>query len=77
MRGRTGETHPRRNTPDGGDEIVDLVPHQQTTIAGLGPLAVLDFHRTGIFLHFRQSMDNLVPAEVSTGNLQNGVLQEP
>ena len=41
---RAGQADADRNPPDGGDEPVDLVPHEQSAVAGFGALAVFDFN---------------------------------
>ncbi len=76
MRGRAGQTDAREAPRGCGDELVDLVPHQQTAVAGLGPLAVLDLDGAGVFLHLGQGVDDLIPAEISAGDLQDHVFQE-
>ncbi len=74
--GGAGQRHARGHPANGGDELVDLVPHQQTAVAGLGALAVLDLDGAGVFLHLRDGMQDFVPPEVAGGNLQDDVLEE-
>ena len=75
--GGLGRLTPVRHAADRGDQLVHLVPHQKPAVAGLGPLAVLDLDRAGVLLHLRQGVDDLVPAEVAAGDLEDDVLQEP
>ena len=71
-----GQAHARGHAADCGDELVHLVPHQQAAVAGLGALAVLDLNGAGIFLHLGDGVDDLVPAEVAAGDLQDDIFEE-
>jgi hypothetical protein len=51
-------------------KLIDLMPHQQAAVAGLGPLAVFDLDGAGILLHLRQGVNDFVPAEIAAGDLQ-------
>jgi hypothetical protein len=74
--GRAGQADPRGHAADGGDKLVDLVPHEQAAVAGLGPLAVFDLDGAGIFLHLRNGVNDLVPAEIAAGDLQDHVFEK-
>ena len=76
MRRRAGQTDPLRHTADRRDELVHLVPHEQTAIPGFGALTVFDLNGAGIFLHFRQSMDDFVPSEIAAGYLQDDIFEK-
>ncbi len=56
------------------NQLVDLVPHQQTAVTGFGPLAIFDLNGTGIFLHLRDGVNDFIPAKIPARNLQNHIL---
>ena len=74
--GGLGRDTPWGHAANGRDELVDLVPHEQAAVAGLGTLAVLDLDGAGVFLHLGNGVDDLVPAEIAGRDLENDVLEE-
>ena len=77
VRGWAGQADTGGNPANGGDQLVHLVPHEKATVAGFRPLSVLDLDGTGVLLHLRQGMDDLVPTEIAAGDLEDDVFQEP
>jgi len=73
----TGQVDTGGNPPNGRNELIDLVPHEESTVSRFRSLAILDFNGTRIFFHFGYGMDNFIPSEIATGNLQYDVFQEP
>ena len=77
MRRRAGQAYSGRDATDGRDQLVDLVPHQESAIARLGTLSVFNLDGAGVLFHFRQGVDDLVPAEIAAGDLKDDILQKP
>jgi len=76
MHRRRGQVDPFGNTTQAGDQLADLEPHQQTAVAGLSSLAVLDLDGGRIALHLGNGADDLVPTEVAGGDLEDDIFEE-
>jgi hypothetical protein len=48
---------------------------KQTAVAGLGALAVFDLDGRRVALHLGNGADDLVPAEIAGGDLEDDVLE--
>ncbi len=73
---RRRQIDPFRHAAQAGDELADLEPHEQAAVAGLGTLAVFDLNGRRIALHLGDGADDLVPAEITGGDLQDDVFQK-
>ena len=73
MRRRRSEVHELRNAADLGDESQHLVGLEQSAVAGLRALAVLDLDRAGVLDHIRKRPDDLVPSEIAGRDLENEI----
>ena len=73
MGGRTRQVDAGGHSPDGGNQLIDFVPHQQSAVSGFGTLPIFDLDGTGILFHVRDGMNNLIPAKIAAGDLQDDV----
>ena len=76
VHGWRGQINSLGHAAQPGNELTHLEPHQQAAIAGLGPLAVLDFNGRRVTLHLGDGADDFIPTKVARGNLQDDVLKK-
>ena len=75
MHRRRWQIDPFGDPAQAGDQLGDLVPHEQAAVAGFCSLAVFHLDCRRIALHLGDGPDDFVPAEVTGGDLQDDVFQ--